>query len=101
LHNELIGHLNEFESIVSDVRRNTYSFIWAMDKFNNNLNSIKSVSGGEVVPDLQLIKTGLEDLFIYASEGYSRTVYGVFSTQIINHGKVFGRSAQKSWKDQD
>ncbi len=101
VHNELIGHLNEFESIVSNTRRNTYSFVWAMDKFNNMLNSVKSVSGDEVVPKLQLIKTGLEDLYIYTSEGDSRTVYGIFSTQIVNHGKVFGRSAQKSWKDQD
>ena len=101
LHNELIGHLNEFESLISDLRRNTYSFTWAIDKFNNNLNSIKSVTGSEVVPNLQLIKAGLEDLFIYASEGDSRTVYGVFSKQIVNHGKVFSKSAQKSWEDQN
>ncbi len=101
VHNELIGHLNEFESIVSNTRRNTYSFVWAIDKFNNMLNSIKSVSGSEVVPNLQLIKTGLEDLFIYASEGDSRTVYGVFSTQIVNHGKVFSRLAQKSWEEEN
>ena len=101
LHNELIGHLNEFESIVSDIRRNTYSFTWAIDKFNNNLNSIKSVTGSEVVQNLQLIKEGLEDLYIYASEGDYRTVYGIFSTQIVNHGKVFSRLAQKSWEEEN
>ncbi len=101
LHTELLGHLAEFESIVSETRRNTFSFNWAVDKFNTSLNSIKSPSGSEVVPKLQQMKSSLEDLFIYASEGDFRTVYGIFSTQVLNHGKVFGKSAQKSWEEQN
>jgi hypothetical protein len=100
LHNELIGHLNEFESLVSAMRRNKFSFNWAIDNFNTNLNAIKSPSGSDMVPKLQQIKTGLEEVFIFAGEGDDRTVNGVFSTQIVNHGKVYGRTAQKSWEDE-
>jgi len=99
LHLELLGHLNEFESIVSEVRRNRFSFTWAVDQSNLNLNLIKSPTSAEVTPDLTKIKSGLEKLFIYASEGDKRTVYGIFNTQIVNHGKVFGKSAHKSWED--
>jgi hypothetical protein len=100
LHKELIGHLNEFESLVSEMRRNQFSFTWAMDNFNTSLNAIKSPTGSEVVPKLQQIKTGLEEVYIFAGEGDDRTVNGVFSTQIVNHGKVFGRTAQKSWEEE-
>jgi competence protein ComGC len=100
LHKELIGHLNEFESLVSETRRNPFSFQWAMDSFNTSLNAIKSPTGSEVGPKLQQIKTGLEEVYIFANEGESRTVKGVFSTQVVNHGKVFGRTAQKSWEEE-
>jgi len=101
LHLELIGHLNEFESIVSDIRRNTYSFTWAVDRFNENLNEIKSATSPTVVSDLKLIKSEMEELYIYASEGDTRTVFGIFQTEIMNHGKVYGRTAQKSWEDSE
>jgi hypothetical protein len=100
LHKELIGHLNEFESLVSEMRRNQFSFTWAMDNFNTSLNAIKSPTGSEVVPKLQQIKTGLEEVYIFAGEGDDRTVNGVFSTQIVNHGKVFGRTTQMSWEEE-
>lgn len=101
LHQELLMHLDDFDNIVSEVRRNTYSFAWAKDKLNSEISQIKNIPASEVAPPLEQIKAGLEEAFIYASEGEERSVYGIFSTQIQNHGKVFGRSATKSWEAEE
>jgi hypothetical protein len=101
LHQELLFHIDDFERIISEIRGNTYSFNWANEKFNNELRQIESASAGEVVPALEQIKSGLEEAFIYASEGEERTSYGIFSTHIVNHGKVYGRSSVKSWEEKE
>ena len=101
LHQELLMHLDDFENIVSGIRRNTFSFVWAKDKLNSEISQIKNIPASEVVAPLEQIKAGLEEAFIYASEGDERTVYGIFTTQIENHGKVYGRSATKSWEAEE
>ena len=101
LHQELLMHLDDFENIVSGIRQNTYSFAWAKDKLNSEISQIKNTPASEVMKPLEQIKEGLEEAFIYASEGDERTVYGIFTTHIQNHGKVYGRAATKSWEKED
>ena len=42
----------------------------------------------------------LQDLFLFASEGKDESVYGIFSTNIVNQGKMYGRTGEKSWEEE-
>ena len=100
LHLELLAQLEDFNSILSTIRRNTFDFNWAIDQLNQNLAQTKSIQGSAVVPTLKTIEEDLKALYIYASEGDKQTVYGIFSTSVVNHGKVYGRTAIKSWEEE-
>ena len=100
LHLEMISQLEDFNNILSSVRRNTFDFNWAIDQLNQNLAQIKSVQGSAVIPTLKSVEEDLKELFIFASEGDERNVYGIFSTSVVNHGKVYGRTAIKSWEEE-
>jgi hypothetical protein len=101
LHVQLIGHLNEFNQIVSQVRRNTFSFDSYITEFNALRSQAESTSSATLLPAINSIEEDLTDLFLFASEGLEKNVYGLFSTKIENHGKVFGKIGLKSWEELD
>ncbi len=100
LHLEMIAQLEDFNNILSSIRRNTFDFNWAIDQLNQSISQIKSVQGSAVLPTLKAVETDLKDLFIFASEGDEETVYGIFNMNVVNHGKVYGRTAIKSWEEE-
>jgi hypothetical protein len=100
LHLEMIAQLEDFNNILSSVRRNTFDFNWAIEQLNQSISRIKSVQGSAVLPTLKAVEADLKDLFIFASEGDEKTVYGIFNMSVVNHGKVYGRTAIKSWEEE-
>jgi competence protein ComGC len=100
LHIEMINQLEDFNRILASVRNNTFDFNWAIDRLNQNLSQIKSVQGSAVLPVLHSIEDDLKNLYVFASGGDERTVYGIFKSSIINHGKVYGKSAIRSWEEE-
>jgi hypothetical protein len=101
LHVQLIGHLDEFNQILSQVRRNTFSFDNYITEFNALHTQIESTSSANLLPAINSIEEDLTELFLFASEGLEKNVYGLFSTKIENHGKVFGKIGLKSWEELD
>ena len=99
VHTELIAQLNDYNRILSDIRRNTFSFDGHIQSLNKALAEIKSMSSNSVVPDLEKIEVNMKNVYLFASEGKNESVYGIFSTRIVNHGKISGPTGQKSWEE--
>lgn len=101
VHLDLVTEMESFNQLLSGVRRNTYSFDEYISKINIDLSQVKSRSTGKDLQNkLNAIELNLQDLFLFASEGKEETVYGVFSTTIMNHGKMYGRTGEKSWEEE-
>jgi len=100
VHVKIIDYLNEFNDLVSSIRGNRFSFDWAIEDLNSALNNIKNIPASEVIPGLQNIEENMKSVFLFASEGQEKNVYGVFTTKIVNHGKVYGTTARKSWEEE-
>jgi hypothetical protein len=101
IHLELISEIDSFNELISGIRRNTLSFDNQKIQINESLAQIKSsTSGSNLVEALAKIKQDLQGLFILASDGKDESVYGVFSTSIVNQGKMYGRTGEKSWEDE-
>ena len=98
-HIDVTNQLNEFDQELSTVRRNTFSFNSSTDNLNHALSQIKEISSASVVSALDVIEERLRDVFLDASDGIEKPVYGVFFKRIENHGKVFGRTGRRSWED--
>ena len=99
VHIEIIGQLNAFDELLSTMRRNTFTFQPFIENLNKALEQIKSVPKESVLPNLQKIDANLKELYLYASEGESKKVYGIFSKQIVNQGKIYGKTGRKSWEE--
>jgi hypothetical protein len=99
MHVQIIRLLNEFESLLTETKGNTYSMNGYMTRLSQLLERIKSVPYSNIQSSLQKTEKNLEELFLFASKGKEKRVYGVFTTTIVNHGKVYGRSARKSWEE--
>jgi hypothetical protein len=99
LHIELIDELNQFNDILSKIRRNRFSLDHQINQLNTALSQIKSVSKESVLPTLQQIEKDLTTAYLFASEGKEKTVYGLFATRILNYGKVYGTTGRKSWEE--
>jgi hypothetical protein len=100
VHIKIVDHLNEFNQILSKIRRNRYSFDWAIDNLSSSLTKIKSIPTETVIPSLKKIEENLKVVFLFASEGKEIPVYGVFKTKIVNNGKVYGTTGRKSWEEE-
>jgi Tfp pilus assembly protein PilE len=100
VHVKIIEYLNEFNGLVSQVRRNRFSFDWAIESLNSALSRIKNVPASDVVPKMRNIEKNMGSVFLFASEGLDKNVYGVFTTKIVNHGKIFGTTGRKSWEEE-
>lgn len=99
LHIEIINHLNEYNEILSKIRRNQFSFDTYIDNLNTALTQIKAVPKESVLPVLEQVEENLKNIYLFASEGKEQSVYGLFSTRIVNFGKISGPIGQKSWEE--
>jgi len=99
VHIEIINQLETYEEILSKLRRNTFTFQPFIENLNQALEQIKSVPKTTVLPELQRIDENLKNLYLFASEGETQKVYGIFSRQIVNQGKIYGKTGMKSWEE--
>ena len=99
IHVELIDDLNNFNEILSKIRRNRFSLDDNINQLNTALSQIKSVSKESVLPILQQVEENLTSAFFFASEGKEEPVYGLFATRVVNHGKIYGTTGIKSWEE--
>jgi hypothetical protein len=99
VHVELIGELNQFNELLSGLRRNTFTLDYHIESLNSALAQIKSVPKESVLPAMTKIEEDLQNAFLFASEGKEKSIYGLFATRIINYGKIDGPTGQKSWEE--
>ena len=99
VHIEIISQLEAYDALLSNMRRNTFTFQPFIENLNQALEQIKSASKTTVVPELQKIDENLKNLYLFASEGETKKVYGIFSRQIVNQGKIYGKTGMKSWEE--
>lgn len=96
---QILNLLSELNGLISNIRRNTMSTEQDSINISTALSQIKAINGSGTAAELANIKADMEQMFLNASEGDSKTVYGIFSTKIKNHGKVYGITARKSWEE--
>jgi hypothetical protein len=99
VHVDLIGELNQFNELLSDIRKNTFSLDYHIEILNTALSQIKSVPKESVLPTLLQIEEDLKTTYLFASEGKEKSVYGLFATKIVNYGKIDGPTGRKSWEE--
>jgi len=99
VHVDLIDQLNQFNELLSKIRKNKFSLDYHIEQLNNALSQIKSVPKESVLPTLQQVQEDLTTTYFFASEGKEKSVYGLFATKIINYGKIYGTTGQKSWEE--
>jgi len=99
VHVELIDQLNQFNELLSEMRRNTFTLDYHIEQLNTALSQIKSVQKESVLPTLQQVEEDLTKIYLFASEGKEKSVYGLFATKIVNYGKIFGPIGRKSWEE--
>jgi competence protein ComGC len=99
VHVELIGQLNQFNELLSGIRRNQFSLDYHIESLNAALSQIKSVPKESILPPLQKIEENLQTTYLFASEGREKSIYGLFATKIVNFGKIDGPTGQKSWEE--
>lgn len=101
VHQELLNEMNNFDELLSGIRRNTYSFESLKAQIEDALSQIKSNStGGNLSEILRKSEAALQEIYLFAEEGKDESVYGIFTTKIINHGKMYGRTGEKSWEEE-
>jgi hypothetical protein len=99
-HVYILDDLNEYNELLSRIRRNKFSFDWFIEKLQTSFSQIKSISSASMLSSIEQIESNLQDIYIFASDGLDESVYGVFSTKISNQGKVYGTTGRKSWEDE-
>jgi hypothetical protein len=100
LHMRLIPHITELESIIKNIRRNTYTIEPLLTQLENAYNQFKGVSAMDVNNQINSIQQEIEDILEFAAEGSEVPVYTLFSQKIQNHGRVYGRTGEKSWEQE-
>jgi hypothetical protein len=98
-HATIINELNNFNDLVSGIRRNTFSFDNHIVDLEQTMGQIKAVNSAAILPGLEKAEQSLQDAYLLASDGVEETRYGIFKTKIQNEGKVYGKTARKSWED--
>ncbi len=96
LNNNLIGSLQQYDSLLTKVRRlpkGIINFEEDIVTLNGMLNSLKSAKD-DAYGD---IEKALGDVYLFASEGTTQRVYGVFNKKIVNFGYIYKDS--KSWEE--
>jgi prefoldin subunit 5/competence protein ComGC len=99
VHVDLIDQLNQFNELLSQIRRNTFSLDYHIESLNSALIQIKSVQKESVLPTLLKVEENLQTAYLFASEGKEKSIYGLFATRVINYGKIDGPTGRKSWEE--
>ena len=99
VHIEIINQLQAYDDLLSTMRRNQFTFKPFIENLNQILEQIKSAPKATVLPELKKIDENLKNLYLFASEGETRKEYGLFSKQIVNQGKIYGKTGMKSWEE--
>ncbi|HGY54355.1 MAG TPA: hypothetical protein ENK44_01510 [Caldithrix abyssi] len=101
LHKEIINEMESFNELLSTVRRlpkdvrNFESDIQTLQALRQEISAINSP---QLIEGLKALEADFVDLFFFASEGTTQTVYGVFSKKIINPGYI--EKGVKSWEEE-
>ena len=98
-HIDIIKILKQFNGILSGIKNNTDSFNTQIDDLNQSLSQIKKIPSDAVILLLEEGNEGLDKIFMFVSNGIDKPVYGIFHKRIINLGRVYGKTGQKSWED--
>ncbi len=99
VHLELMTELDNFNELLSGIRRNQISFDDYKTQIDEALAQVKAnTTGSNLVEKLTKTEQDLQELFLFASDGKDERVYGVFTTNVVNQGKMYGRTSEKSWE---
>ena len=98
-HAKIVFHLDDYDNILGQIRGNTFSLEMHKERLNTALNQLKAISAESVLPAIKEIDEGMKSLFLFASEGVDQRVYIVFTTKVVNQGKIFGSTGRKSWEE--
>ncbi len=96
LNNDLVGSLQKYDSLLAKVRRlpkDIKNFEEDIVTLNTMLNTLKKAKDNTY----ENIEKALGETYLFASEGTTQRVYGVFNKKIINFGYIYKDS--KSWEE--
>jgi hypothetical protein len=96
LTNDLIGSLNNYDSLLMKVRRlpkDVELFKTDIETLTQMLTALKEAKD-DTYPS---IEKALGDVYLFASEGTTKRVYGVFNKKIVNFGYIYKDT--KSWEE--
>jgi hypothetical protein len=96
LNNNLVTSLQKYDSLLAKVRRlpkDIKNFEEDIVMLNTMLNTLKNAKDS----NYGNIEKALGDVYLFASEGTTQRVYGVFNKKIINFGYIYKDS--KSWEE--
>jgi len=101
VHLDLNKEMDSFDELLAGIRKNTYSFDSYKTQIDEALAQVKSnSSAANLIETLSKTELNLQQLYLFASEGKDESVYGIFSTNIVNQGKMYGRTSEKSWEEE-
>ncbi len=96
LNNDLVSSIQKYDSLLAKVRRlpkDITTFEEDIVTLNGMLNTIKNAKDS----NYESIEKALGDAYLFASEGTTKRVYGVFNKKIVNFGYIYKDS--KSWEE--
>lgn len=100
LHSDMIKVLEEYNQLLGEIRRlpaGVKNFDEDIAALNDSFGKIKSITGSTVTPTLKTLDFELGEVYLFASEGKSENVYGLFKKQIENYGYIYKDT--KSWEE--
>ncbi len=102
LSRDIKDHLTEYNQILDEKRRLPKE----VQKFNLEAigldqisEKIKQMSPSTNVDNLSVLQSNLEETLLYASQGESIRVYGIFKKSLQNFGYIYKNS--KSWEEEE
>lgn len=102
LHRDVVNNLNGFNELMAQVRRmpkGVQNFEADIQLLNDLKSKIRSIKSETLISRLAETENALGDLFLFASEGKSKRVYGVFEKKIRNFGYIFKDT--RSWEEEE
>lgn len=102
LNSGLIADIEEYNKILSEIRRlprGVVKFEKEADELNQIVSQIKQPTANTKSEDLLPMQNELEEILLFAAEGKTVRVYGVFEKEISNFGYVFKNT--KSWEEEE
>jgi hypothetical protein len=101
LHIDLVVALQEYDSLLQNVRRLPKGIVGFSEDIKSLDAALEQVKNPgkkkEIVESLGKMEKILEDAFIFAEKGKTITTYGIFNKKIENFGYIYKDS--KSWEE--